>query len=114
MKFETFLSTNGSGFWSNRSAVVKITGIEISYVNEERDFGELRVHFDPKSWDVKKDGLIYTDKNFLSGLRHVLNEAGLAGHDVEYSEQGMQGHDYVSLDAGEEFIKSFSAEMVDH
>jgi hypothetical protein len=36
-----------------------------------------------------------------------LNAHGLPGKDVEYSEQGMQGDDYVSLDAGTEFYRAW-------
>jgi hypothetical protein len=32
---------------------------------------------------------------------------GLDSSDVNYSEQGMQGDNYVSLDAGPNFIESF-------
>jgi hypothetical protein len=35
----------------------------------------------------------------------------LHGADVGYSEQGMQGDDYVSLDVGESFIASWEAKF---
>jgi len=100
------LNTSGNGYWSIAVKSVKITGLNLEYVNDEGDFGELRVYFDTKSWDVNKLGLIYTDKRFLSELKKLLAEQHL-GTDVEYSEQGMQGDTFVSLDCGIEFIKSF-------
>lgn len=103
----TFLSTNGSGYWSTRQTAVKISAMNVSYINEDRDFGELRVYFDTRTWDVNTDGLIYTDKNFISSLRQLLNDMGHAGEDVSYSEQGMQGSDYVSLDIGQEFLQNW-------
>jgi hypothetical protein len=83
-----------------------VTGLELSYVNDEGDFGELRVHFDTNTWDVDTDGLIYTDKQFINDLKVLLNRIEL-DTDVSYSEQGMQGDTFVSLDVGPEFIKSY-------
>jgi hypothetical protein len=94
--------TNGNGLWSNRAAKVQITGSEICYVSADKQFGELRVYF--TGWDPSEDGLIYTDRLFLSELRAALDRAGLPGRDVDYSEQGMQGDDYVSLDVGKDFL----------
>jgi len=103
---KTPLNTNGSGYWSNVAKTVLVTGLELSYVNDEGDFGELRVHFDTNTWDVGTDGLIYTDKQFINDLKVLLNRIEL-DTDVSYSEQGMQGDTFVSLDVGPEFIKSF-------
>ncbi len=103
---KTPLNTNGSGYWSNVAKTVLVTGLELSYVNDEGDFGELRVHFDTNTWDVDTDGLIYTDKQFINDLKVLLNRIEL-DTDVSYSEQGMQGDTFVSLDVGPEFIKSY-------
>jgi hypothetical protein len=103
------LNTDGSGYWSNVRENVPITGLDLGYVNEDGTFGELRVYFDTKVWDVNHDGLIYTDKLFLHELKHFLVSLRLAGDDVGYSEQGMQGDNYVSLDVGYKFIQSFQA-----
>jgi len=100
------LNTSGCGYWSQVVKSVKVTGLDLGYVNEEGDFGELCVYFDTESWNVNKDGLIYTDKKFLEELKTFLAEQNL-GTDVTYSEQGMQGDTYVSLDCGPELIKSF-------
>ena len=37
--------TAGDGYWSNVQRAVKITALSIGYVNDEEDFGELRVFF---------------------------------------------------------------------
>jgi hypothetical protein len=107
IKFGATLNTDGSGYWSNAVRAVKCTGLGITYINEEGDFGELTIGFDLSTWNPDVDGLIYTDNRFLSELRVALNEAGLDGEDVTYSEQGMQGDDYVSLDVGQKFLDSF-------
>ncbi|CAB4241521.1 hypothetical protein UFOVP71_59 [uncultured Caudovirales phage] len=106
IKFGAVLDTDGSGYWSNVAKSVKCTGIDIGYVNDEKDFAELRVYFDTASWDVSEDGLIYTDRQFITELKEALVEASIDSTGVSYSEQGMQGDDYVSLDVGKEFIDS--------
>ena len=106
-----YFETAGNGYWSNVSKEVDIEDMRVSYCNEDKDFGELCVYFDTSDWDVNKDGLIYTDKLFLEQLRDFLEEQGLAGFDVSYSEQGMQGDDYVSLDIGAVFIASWEAKF---
>jgi hypothetical protein len=107
IKFNTEFETAGDGYWSNVAKTVTTTEISVPYVNDEVDFGELRVYFDTQSWDVNEDGLIYTDSLFLAMLRERLAECGFDATDVTYSEQGMQGDDYVSLDVGEKFLRTW-------
>ena len=102
------LNTIGDGYWSDVSKTVPVVRLDLAYINGEEDFGELRVYFDTDAWNVNKDGLIYTDSLFLEELLSLLSALGL-GTDVCYSEQGMQGDDFVSLDVGPEFIESFQA-----
>jgi hypothetical protein len=109
---KVIFNTAGDGFWSSViNAQVEITDMKIGYVSDdfedEPDFGELRVYFDTKTWDIDEHGLIYTDSLFLKQLKKFLDQHGLAGKDVDYSEQGMQGDDYVSLDAGAKFLKTW-------
>ena len=103
--------TSGDGYWSDVATSVTITDIKLNYINDEGDFGELCVYFNTKEWNVNEHGLIYTDSKFLSMLQAFLCERGIDGNDVSYSEQGMQGDDYVSCDVGEEFIKSWTAKF---
>ena len=108
---QTIFSTVGDGYWSTVAKPVQITDMRLAYVNDEKTFGELRVYFNTKFWDVNKDGLIYTDTGFITDLRNFLALQGLNNLDVEYSEQGMQGDNYVSLDVGAEFIASWDAKF---
>lgn len=110
---QTTLHTAGNGLWSTHAQSIAVKNMTLPYITDEQDFGELCVHFDRQDWDVDTNGLIYTDRLFLSELRAYLNTQGLAGHDVHYSEQGMQGDTYVSLDVGAEFIASWIAKGVD-
>ena len=106
---EVILHTNGKGIWSRVRRAVRITNIELGVGMEDGDqiFGELRVYFDPATWSMEDDGLIYTDPLFQRELRAFLTSHGLPGRDVGYSEQGMQGDDYVSCDAGTEFYTAW-------
>jgi hypothetical protein len=108
MKFQHTLMTSGNGTWTRCIRGVRCHRIELAYVNGDRSFGELRVHFARATWDTKRNGLIYTDPRFLRELRVALNREGLVGH-VDYSEQGMQGDGYVSLDVKRHFIKCWDA-----
>ena len=107
---DVVFTTSGDGYWSDLIQAVRITDMRLAYVNDERDFGELRVYFNTKDWDVNKDGLIYTDGQFLDELCDFLITQELS-NDVWYSEQGMQGTNYVSLDVSEDFIKAWDAKF---
>lgn len=112
IKFNTIIRTAGDGYWSFAIKDVKLLGFEVVY-DEIQDYGELRVYFDMDTWDVSKDGLIYSDEGFLNDLRIQLSIMGLPGSDVSYSEQGMQEDDYISLDIGSAFIKKYIELMVE-
>lgn len=101
--------TAGNGLWSEDERAVRITNIELGTGIEDGNkiFGELRVYFDLRTWDTEKHGLIYTDRLFMREMREFLDLHGLPGKDVSYSEQGMQGEDYVSCDAGTEFYTAW-------
>jgi hypothetical protein len=92
------LNTCGDGYWSNEQRGVRITDMEL-----RDDSCELRVYFNTEDWDVKQLGLIYTDSQFLIELKQLLRD-NMLSDDVEYSEQGMQGVDYVSLDVSDDFV----------
>ncbi len=109
------LKTSGGGYWSNTQARVRVTDLRLDLVNDddEEPFGELRVYFDTATWDVNRLGLIYTDPGFFAGLKQHLESQGIDVTDLSYSEQGMQGTDYVSLDVGQHFIGTWSRTSVD-
>lgn len=107
------LSTDGCGYWSEVAKDVKVIGYELAYTDDEGDFGELRVYFDIQSWNVNTDGLIYTDRKFERDIRALFTQLGLAGNDIDYSEQGMQGNNYVSFDVGAKFIQSYNVTQLE-
>jgi len=107
LKVTATLHTAGDGYWSRKQTAVEVTRLVLAYTNDELDFGELRVYFNTKTWDVNKDGLIYTDSLFEAELCALLTQLGFDASDLSYSEQGMQGDNYVSCDVGECFINTF-------
>ena len=109
-KFTT-LHTNGAGLWSDKATAVAITSLDLQYINNEKEFGELCVHFDTATWNTDTDGLIYTDPLFKAELREYLQTLGFTAEeamDVEYSEAGMQCEHYVSCDVGLDFINGLT------
>lgn len=105
-EFKDKIHTSGTGLWSETIKEVHCIGYTVPYVNEESDFGELRIIFDTETWDVNEDGLIYTDPAFLTAIRFAFGT-----NDIDYSEQGMQGDDFVSFDVGSEFLTMYEAKV---
>ena len=103
-------NTKGDGYWSNVAKAVEVVDMRVAYVNDDYDFGELRVYFNTDTWNVNTDGLIYTDSLFKIDLMKFVKEQGLVV-DLCYSEQGMQGDNYVSLDVGKDFLDSWRAKF---
>lgn len=100
-----YANTNGRGYWSDRKAEVKIDEIKIGrYTQIDFDSKHNMIYIDAKfdsaTWRVFRDGLIYTDNRFIKEFRLGLQELGMSrrlANKVDYTEQGMQGKNYVSL-----------------
>ncbi len=120
MKVAIIAGTDGKGFWTEEVMDVLISELKIGYSSleyypEEPFNGELRAYFEPTGqtaggWHVPAYGLIYTDKKWLREFKRGLRNVGFsdrAARDVEFSEQGMQGKDYVSMDIGPHFYTTW-------
>src|SRR5271169_904613 len=95
------VNTRGDGYWSTTRRATKIMKIEydILLTNPacQDEIKYMNVYLTKKSWDTDKHGLVYTDKLWIREFRRLLKKAGFQGK-VSYSEQGMQGDNYVNLD----------------
>ena len=117
MKFDRKVNfvtkTDGNGYWSIQIKTVRIIRVELAYVSDDKDFGELRAYFDTRDWDVDNDGLIYSDMGwkhtFLTCMEKEFGFSPDAILDVSYTEQGMQGTDFVSMDVGQQFLNDCNA-----
>lgn len=100
----------GDGLWSNtpmQNLEVNILPEDVFRFDEVDEMGNpklvgnLNVYFNPKIWDTQSFGLIYTDTLFEKSIRKILKDAGFKfWNDFSYSEQGMQGADFVNFDVG--------------
>ena len=110
----TFIKTGGDGYWSDVKKTVLVEYLSLS-CNDDDSFGELCVKFNKDTWNVKEDGLIYSDAQFMRELKAALRKNGFsdaAVNDLSYSEQGMQGYNYVSCDVGDVFIAAYKNNTV--
>ena len=99
--------TGGSGYWSSEARTVRVIEVYLAYVDDDATFGELRAKFNTQDWDVEQHGLIYTDPRWIEEFRALMKTLGfgpVAVEDISYSEQGMQGEDFVSMDVGSAFL----------
>jgi hypothetical protein len=111
MKFDRQVNfvtrTDGGSYWSSVAKTVRINRVELAHTSDQGNFGELRAYFDTRDWDVESDGLIYSDAGWIRSFRScmaTLQFSVQALADITYTEQGMQGNNYVSLDVGQDFL----------
>ena len=104
-------NTNGKGLWSEKQELITCIKLELEYDTRYYSGGSLDIFFITDNWNVKKDGLIYTDpqwiKEFKEGLVRDYNFSEESIDNIGYSEQGRQGIDYINLDVGNTFIKEW-------
>lgn len=81
---------NSRGLWGTNPQ-----SIEFKIKDVEYEDNLLNVYLE--KYNSKETGLIYTDPRFLRMLQAYLIRFGIDA-DIHYSEQGMQGDDYVNFD----------------
>jgi hypothetical protein len=109
---DLLLATAGDGLWSAAKTALRVHQLAVTVWHSGDDtWGELRAYFDPALWRVEDQGLIYTDSLWIHQLREWLNLATPLGAaaiaEVDYSEQGMQAADYVSMDVDARFVEGW-------
>jgi hypothetical protein len=91
------ISGNGLWFLGEKGTKFSCT-IFLAFTDPDEDQASLRVFAVPRRYP-NKTGLIYTDPGFLRGVKALLKEVGMpAWSQVDYSEQGMQGFNYVDME----------------
>ena len=100
--------TDGRGYWSTVARKsIRIDRVAIASVSDDVEYGELRAYFDESEWNVESDGLIYSDQAWMKSFRSCMATLGFSVQAlaaIGYTEQGMQGTEYVSLDVGRDFL----------
>lgn len=66
--------------------------------DDDADCGNLSVSVDFEGWDVNKNGLLYTD-SCVREIQALIRKATGIEVNIDWSEQGMQGDDYLHVDA---------------
>lgn len=99
-KFKQFYcQTYGNGFWSDVEKKVKVTKIAPDTVWP--GYITFKAFFNKSDWNTNKHGLIYTDSNWIRDFRKNLIKLGISpkiANSIDYTEQGMQGDNYVSVE----------------
>lgn len=63
-----------------------------------------------RDWDVAKDGLIYNNPKWMFDFRKNISKllgVNVLSNDINYSEQGQQGKDFVHMDASPKILRAF-------
>jgi len=98
--------TDGKGLWSRAARTITVRRIELDHIDGGEDlYLSFRVYFTKKDWNTDRHGLIYTDNSFIRDLRNGMNKmpsfhgilATRGDAAVDYTEQGQQGDNYVSV-----------------
>ena len=111
-------STNGKGYYTDQAKKVRITEIRISrYMRSknvrDKPLLQMEVYFNTKDWNTKKDDLIYGDEKWISELRKGLQSIGFVATGLDYTEQGMQEDDFVSVETSNKAaVESFLSILV--
>jgi len=74
--------------WSKEKQSVILEKMQIDETYDDK-YGELCIYFNPHSWNTSTDGLIYTDKKFMSEFHIILQKLGFSKEEsdnVDYSE----------------------------
>ena len=100
-------NTDGKGYWSEETRAVRVNKVVVSIHRAEVNlymyhpvlFVNVDAYFPKSSWDTNEHGLIYTDSLWLKEFNRKMNAINplLFGSGIDYTEQGMQERDYVSM-----------------
>lgn len=99
-------TTDGSGYWSKVQKETTVTGVSfVTYHNDGISLEYAQLHVAVEGWDMR-DGLIYGDNRWLAEFKAqmvaqgytVTTNANLPSDALDYTEQGMQQENTVSLE----------------
>lgn len=108
------------GHWTNYEAVLHdgITSMTVDPVlrgyvlDKTHPYLDIHCHFDPETFPSEKYGIVYGDGLFEIEIRkHILAALGLSPdlEGLSYTEAGMQGEDYISMESSAAFAMHLAA-----
>ncbi len=88
---------NSYGVWGKNRELVsyKIKIIRVVNIGDPLDCAFVNIYLE--GYHSNQYGLIYTDKTFKNSVRILFSKIGINPEDVEYTEQRMQGENFVSM-----------------
>jgi hypothetical protein len=104
---ETVVETKAD-LWHNeygRAVTLYLTAVLQVWADDDGRHvtGSLLGYFDTESWDVSKDGLMYTDRAVEDAVNAHLAELGLSRGAI-WSEHGAQSAEFVDFDMSDALI----------
>jgi hypothetical protein len=91
-----------NSYFNNKEYKININCIKFELYEYDNDkYGQLYAYFNIKDWDIYKNGLIYNNPAWIKDFRKSLSlylKTNITKDDINYSEQGMQGINYVHMD----------------
>jgi hypothetical protein len=85
------LQADGSGIWGCTSGV-RVAVQRVSVTCDTQDESDVYLHVGVEHACEEKNGMLYTDGGLAGGVSMLL------GHDVQWTEQGMQDDYYMSME----------------
>ncbi len=73
----------------------KIKHIRVTNIGDPYDCASINIFLE--GYHADQYGLIYTDKTFKNSVRILFSKIGINPEDIEYTEQTMQGQNFVSM-----------------
>src|SRR4030042_366727 len=103
---------NSYGVWGRNKELVsyKINRIRVLNIGDPFDSASINIYLE--GYHANQYGLIYTDITFKNSVRILFSKIGVNPEDVEYTEQRMQGENFVSMKISH--IKSLLTRVIMH
>jgi hypothetical protein len=88
---------NSRGVWGRNKELVsyKIKNIRVVNIGDPFDCASVNIYLE--GYRANQYGLIYTDKTFKNSVRILFSKIGINPEDIDYTEQRMQGENFVSM-----------------
>lgn len=97
-----------AGLWTAAGFPPSITVVGFGL----RPQGLVDIYFDKASWHTDVHGLVYTSDGFEAAVRQLFVTLGAIDcESLQYTEQGMQSDDRISMEASREFVLSLSCDV---